>query len=312
MERLNSGWLLPFTATKSCREGVCPSRCGCIVEPAMHLFEHTDYRAWLKERAEELKAEKPFFSYRFIGAKLGVNAGLVARIFNGQAHASLKHLAPLGKLYGLAGVELEYFEELVRFGRAKTQGEWDRHFARMQAIRGERFRTVADDQIEYYASWQHNAMRTLLSIFAFKGHNYKRLGSQLVPPLSAEQTKASLELLEALGLVEIGSDGFYRVVDKFISTGDKWKASMIARFQKEMVRLSGEAIESVPKELRDVSSLTLPFSRSMMDTARERLKAFRQEMLALSRECDQEDCVYQLNLQFFPLAFVRSIPGGDA
>lgn len=278
----------------------------------MHLFEHTDYRAWLKERAEELKVEKPYFSYRFIGAKLGVNAGLVARIFNGQAHVSLKHFSKLGKLYGLAGSELEYFEELVRFGRAKNQGEWDRHFTRMQTIRGERFRTVADEQIEYYASWQHNAMRTLLSIFAFKGHNYKRLGSQLVPPISGDQAKASLELLESLGLVEIGADGFYRVADRFISTGDKWKASMITRFQKEMVRLSGEAIDGVAKELRDVSSLTLPFSKSMIETARERLKEFRQEMLALSRECDEEDCVYQLNLQLFPLAFVRSVPGGDA
>jgi len=278
----------------------------------MHLFESTDYRSWLKQRAEELKDEKPFFSYRFIATKLGINAGMVARVFNAQSHLGLKHVAAIGKLYGLTGPELEYLDELVRFCRAKSQKEWDRHFARMQAIRGERFRTVADEQIEYYASWQHNAMRTLISISPFKGQNYKRLGAQLVPPLSAEQARESLELLEKLGLVECdGRSGFYRVPDRFISTGEKWRASMIARFQKEMVRLSGEAIDNVPKEQRDVSSLTLPFSKSMMDVARERLREFRQEMLALSRECDAEDCVYQLNLQFFPLAFANTRPGGE-
>ena len=278
----------------------------------MHLFEHTDYRAWLKQRAEEIKVDKPFFSYRYIAAKLEINGGLVARIFNGQTHVGLVHVAPLGRLYGLVGNEQEYFEELVRFGRAKTQKDWDRHFGRMQTIRGECFRTVADEQIEYYESWQHNALRTLLSIAPFKGQNFRRLGGQLVPPLPAAQTKASLELLERLGLVVLGLDGYYEVPDRFVSTGEKWQASLIARFQKEMVRLSGQAIDDLPREQRDISSLTLPFSRSLVEVARERLREFRQEMLALARECEDEDCVYQLNLQFFPLAFVASRAGADS
>jgi len=276
----------------------------------MHLFEHTDYRAWLKSRAEELKGSKPFFSYRYIASKLGLNGGLIARVFNGQAHLGLKHVQPMGALYGLAGAELEYFEELVRFGRAKTQKDWEAHFARMQAIRGETFRTVSDSHIEYYSAWQHNAMRTLLSIAPFKGQNFRRLGSQLVPPLSAEAAKASVDLLESLGLVQRGADGFYEVPDRFISTGDRWRASMISLFQKEMIRLSGEALDNVSRELRDVSTLTIPFTKSLLEVARERIREFRQEMLALARDCEVEDCVYQMNIQFFPVALVRE--GRDA
>lgn len=275
----------------------------------VHLYEHTDYRAWLKERAEELKGEKPFFSYRFIALKLGINAGLVARVFNGQAHLSLKHLAGIAKLYGLLGAEAEYFEELVRFGRAKTQKDGDRHFARLQAIRGVTFRTVADDQIEYYGAWQHNALRTLLSIQSFKGQNYKRLGAMLVPPLEAQAVKESLELLEKLKLVVRAKDGTYEVPDALVSTGPEWKGALIRRFQREMIRLSAEALEAVPREERDVSSLTLPFSMCLMDIARERLRAFRQEMLALSRECENEDCVLQLNLQLFPVA--KLVPSAE-
>jgi uncharacterized protein (TIGR02147 family) len=271
----------------------------------MHLFEHTDYRAWLKERAEELKAQKPYFSYRFLATKLGVNGGLIARIFNGQAHLSLKHLEVICKTYGLEGVEQEYFEELLRFGRAKIQKDWERHFARMQGLRGESFRTVADAQLEYYGAWQHNALRTLLSILPFKGQGYRRLGARLVPPLDADSTRKSLELLESLSLIEQGKDGFWKVPDRFISTGEKWQSAMIGRFQKEMIRLSGESMENIGKELRDISSLTLPFSRQFLETARERIRKFRQEMLALARECEQEDSVYQLNIQLFPLALVE-------
>lgn len=276
----------------------------------MHLYEHTDYRAWLKQRAEELKARKPFFSYRYIAARLDLNAGLIARILNGQAHLGLKHVVATAKLFELAGTEAEFFEELVRFGRAKVQKDWERHFARMQTIRGETFRTVADAQIEYYSAWQHNALRTLLSIVDFKGQNFRRLGSQLVPPLSAEETRQSVSLLEELGLVRRRADGVFEVPDRFISTGERWKASLIGRFQKEMVRLSAEALETVSGELRDVSTLTIPFSKAMIGVARERIREFRQEMLALARDLEVEDSVYQLNLQFFPLALVRE--GTDA
>lgn len=271
----------------------------------MHLYEHTDYRAWLKQRAEELKARKPFFSYRYIATRLDLNAGLIARILNGQAHLSLKHVGAAVKLFELAGPEAEFFEELVRFGRAKVQKDWEHHFARMQAIRGETFRTVGDAQIDYYSAWQHNALRTLLSIIDFKGGNFRRLGAQLVPPLSADDTRRSVELLLELGLVHKGTDGLIEVPDRFVSTGDKWKASLIARFQREMIRLSADALDTVPGQLRDVSTLTIPFSKAMLDVARDRIREFRQEMLAMARDLQVEDSVYQLNIQFFPLALVR-------
>lgn len=271
----------------------------------MHLYEHTDYRAWLKQRAEELKGRKPFFSYRYIATRLDLNAGLIARILNAQSHLGLKHVVATAKLFELSGSEAEFFEELVRFGRAKVQKDWERHFARMQAIRGETFRTVADAQIDYYSAWQHNALRTLLSILEFKGQNFRRLGSQLVPALSAEETRQSVALLEELGLVRQRGDGVYEVPDRFISTGERWKASLIGRFQKEMIRLSAEALDTIPGPLRDVSTLTIPFSKAMLDVARDRIREFRQEMLALARDLEVEDCVYQLNLQFFPLAVVR-------
>lgn len=297
---------MPFSVTNSPDAAPTIRLRGGIIHFGMHLYEHTDYRPWLKERAEEIKDAKPYFSYRFIASKLGINGGLVARVFNGQAHLSLKHVAGIAKLYGLKGSEAEYFEELVRFGRAKTQKDWDSHFTRMQTIRGAKFRTVSDDQIEYYASWHHNALRSLLSIVAFKGQNHKRLGAQLVPPVDGDTVRESLELLRKLGLAEPNREGIWEVPDRFVSTGEKWKAAMIHRFQKESIRLSGEALDTVPKERRDVSSMTLPFSLSMLDVARERLRAFRQEMLALSRECDNEDCVMQLNLQLFPVAVVAS------
>lgn len=275
----------------------------------MHLYDYTDYRVYLKEQAESVKASKPFFSYRFIATKLGINAGLVARIFNGQTHLTLKHVNPMAKLFALKGKELDYFNELVRFCRAKTQKDWDHHFTRMQSIRGEEFRTVADDQIAYYSSWQHNAMRTLLSLIEFKGKDYKRLGSMLVPAITAQEAKQSLDLLVSLGLAHQNERGVFEVPDRFISTGEAWKATIIRQFQQEMVKKSLESLNAVPSNLRDISTLTIPLTRTMVEPMRERIREFRQEMLAMARECESEDSVYQLNVQLFPIALI-SVQGG--
>lgn len=268
----------------------------------MDLQEHTDYRAWLKQRAEELKKEKPYFSYRFLAAKLGINAGMVARVLNAQIHLPLEHVAKTSRLFGLEGVPAQYFEELVRFGRAKNQKEADRHFQRLQALRGMAFRPVADTHLEYYNQWYHGVLRSLLSIHTFRGQNHRRLGALLEPAVDAESVRKSLDLLERSGLAVRDEDGAWRVPDRLVSTGDGWKGAAIRSHQREMIRLSERAVDEIPREERDVSSLTLPFSASLLEVARERLRAFRQEMLALSGECEKEDRIYQLNLQFFPVA----------
>jgi uncharacterized protein (TIGR02147 family) len=272
---------------------------------SMHLFEYTDYRLWLKERSEEIKKEKPFFSYRYIAGKLGINAGLIARIFNGQSHLTLKHVSAVAALFELSAVEGEYFDELVRFCRAKRSQDWERHYARMQCIRGENFTTIADSQAEYYSCWHHNAMRTLLSIYDFNGKNYGKLGALMVPPISAEQARESVELLVSLGLAEMGEDGFYKIPDSFISTGENWKAAMIQSFQKEMIEHSARAVDTLPRSARDVSSLTLPLAESILPAMKERVREFRQELLLMARDCEVEDSVFQVIIQLYPLARLR-------
>jgi len=271
------------------------------------LFEATDYRAWIKHRTEEIKAEKPHFSYRFIGTRLGVNAGYLTRVLNGQAHFAPKLIPVVAQIYGLNEKEERYLDALVRFNRSRSENDSNKWFLQMQALRGLGHKLVADEQFEFYARWRHTAMRVLLSLLDFEGTDFRKLGSRFVSAMNASDARESVQLLETLGLIEKDSAGIFRASDAHISTGEKWQNKAITECQKEMIRLSASMLDDLPRSARDISSITFPFARQHMDLLRERIQEFRQEILSMTKDMDDQDTVYQLNLQLFPLAYADTV-----
>lgn len=61
--------------------------------------------------------------------------------------------------------------------------------------------------------------------------------------------------------------------------------------------------------MRDISTATMTFNRNSIDLVRERIREFRRELLRLSSEGTGDDTVYQLNVQFFPIALLQKGSG---
>jgi uncharacterized protein (TIGR02147 family) len=269
------------------------------------IFEYTDYRLFLRDFYEHAKRNKPYFSFRFIASRVDINPGFIFRLMSGRVHLGLKKIAAFADLLELDGKERDYFFELVRLGRTKREEDIKESLKRLQSIRGIQFTTIADDQLEFFGKWHHMAMRSLLSIYPFDGKNYRRLGGMMVPSLTADETRESVDLLMRLGLVRRNLSGIYEVADTFLSSTEKWSSVAIHAYQRTSIDLSRRALEKLPKDERDVSTVTFTCSKKHLETLRERLAEIRQEMLMLSKDCPDEDCVMQLNLQLFPAAKVK-------
>jgi uncharacterized protein (TIGR02147 family) len=269
------------------------------------IFEYTDYRLFLRDFYEHSKQKKPYYSFRFIASRVGINPGFIFRLMSGKTHLGLKKIETFADLLELNGKEREYFIELVRLGRAKGEEDILESLKRLKSIRGVQFTTIADDQMEFFGKWHHMAMRSLLSIYPFDGKNYRRLGAMMIPSLSADDARESVNLLTRLGLVRCNKNGIFEVVDTFISSAEKWSSTAIHTYQKTSIDLSVNALETLSKEERDISTVTFTCSSKHLEALRERLQEIRQEMLMLSQDCPDEDCVMQLNLQLFPAAKVK-------
>ena len=271
-----------------------------------NVLEYLDYRAFLHDSYEEYKKDKPYFSYRFIAGKVGINAGYVIKVFQSKVHLGAANIASFADLFKLSGKEREYFTELVHFCRAKSDVEIERRFERLQAIKGIRFRTVADDTVEFYRNWYHMAIRSLISICSLKVGDARKIAVMVSPSITTKEARDSLDLLTRLSLIGADEKGVLRVTEQYITTGERWSAPAIRDFQRKTIELAGQAIERHHKDLRDISTVTMTLALKDLPMLKERVKEFRKELLMLSNESTAEDCVMQLNMQIFPVALVSN------
>lgn len=275
----------------------------------INIYDYLDYQAYLNDYWREAKKEKPYFSIRFIANKVGLNPGYIIKVMQGKVHLGVKNIPAFCGLCKLSQNEAEYFEELVHFGREKNEKEIEKRFNRLVEIKGIRMRTVADNSVDFYKNWYNMAIRSLLSIYPFKGRKYKELASLLRPQITAKQAKESIELLERLKMIKKDDSGFYILTEQYISTGDKWMSPIIQKYQRQNIELAADSLERHDKAIRDISTVTMTFGLKHIPELRERIKKFRRELINMANDIAEEDAVMQLNIQLFPSAI---IPKADA
>jgi uncharacterized protein (TIGR02147 family) len=264
------------------------------------IYDYFDFVKYLREYYCARHALERWFSYRYIQSKTGIDPGYLYKVFQGKKSLPQNKIPELVKLLGLSKREKEYFTLLVLYGQAKSNESIRRYFEKMLRFREVPVRTLLVGEYEYYTKWYYAALRQILSIISFSG-DYIALAGMTVPGITPIEAKKGVALLCKLGLVEKHPDGTYNVADKFLSTGEKWHSIAIRSFQQETIRLANQALDIVPKDQRDISTVTITLSRQGFEEARERIRRFRQEMLELVNMNDAPEGVYHVNIQMIPI-----------
>jgi uncharacterized protein (TIGR02147 family) len=269
-----------------------------------NVFDYLNYSAFLKDLYEYRKSQNAFFSYRYLGKALNLDAGFLVKVMQGKLALPEKCIAPLVKICDFEGREVDYFHELVFYGRAKTPKAIKLHFERLISIRDLEPRKVEMAQYSFYKKWYHSAIHSLLLFHEFKG-DYKALATKMSPSISIKEAKESIQLLLDLGFIQKKATGKYEVQDARITTGDKWQSVAIRNFQEECLKLASESLTRHPKEIRDISTVTMTLSSKNIEEVRARVKELRQSLLHLHSEGEDPDSVYQVNIQVFPLTQIE-------
>jgi uncharacterized protein (TIGR02147 family) len=270
------------------------------------IFDYLDYVKFLREYYEYRHKIDRWFSYRYIQSRTGIDPGYLFKVFQGKKSLPQKKIPLLTKVLGLTKREKEYFMLLVLYGKAKSNDEIRRYFEKMLLYGEVVARKVALKEYEYYKKWYHAALRQILSYYPFHG-DYKALALMTVPAITPEEAQKGVEVLCDLGFIQKQPDGSYRVLDRFLSTGYDWHSIAIRQFQQDTIMLAHKAIDTVDKDLRDISTVTVTLSAEGFSEARERIRQFRRDMLELVNTHDQPTGAYHVNIQMIPIG--RSLEG---
>lgn len=269
------------------------------------IFEYFDYQKYMRDFYEQEKRHKPHISFRYLGNRMDLDPGFLLKVIQGKHHLAKRSVESVCRFFKFSEKESRYFDVLVSYGKAKTNSDIKLYFERLMTLRGANTKPVQASQYAFYQKWYHSAIHALLSIYEFRG-GFKKLGSLLTPSITARQAQESIRLLMKIGLVTRGEDGIYHPTDDFVTTGEKWQSAAIREYQKETIKLSTQALDLHPKEIRDISTVTVALSQRDLPEIREKIRQLRQSILSHEHD-NKPDTVFQVNIQLIPL----SNPLGD-
>lgn len=269
------------------------------------IYAHTDYRAFLRAWFSEEKERRPVLSYRWMGQKLLMDASLLAKIFGGERHLSASRVQPVLEMLRLEGLEADYFRILVQYGKSKSAKEAQVCFAKLAELRRVAPAELDDSQASYWDSWVNVAVRSVVSCGRFTD-DWDGIGARLIPKVSGQKVREAMATLSDLGFVEKDDDGIWRVREPFLRDGKGTQARALRHFHRQSLLLAVEAIENVPVERRDISSVTVSIPESGYPEIAAMIRDFRSRLLTAVSRMNGPDRVYQVSIQAIPLSLPPS------
>lgn len=265
-----------------------------------------DYREYLSAFFEQRKAASPWYSYKLFGDGVGLDQSQVFRILQKNLHVSKRALPRFIEYLKLDEKEAEYFEKLVELGRARRESDTRRLFAEVLALKGSKSRELRDDQYELYAKWYHSVIRTLLGFVRIKD-DYAALGAMVSPPISAEEARDSVELLNRLGLVERDASGFWKLSGLKLTTGSAYQSKLVRAYQAESMKLAMQSLDIHEKSERDINVMNMALDASAFRDCLAILNTAWEEIRARVEKVDSPDRVVRLATAFFPVACSKEV-----
>ncbi|MBD3392018.1 MAG: TIGR02147 family protein [Chitinivibrionales bacterium] len=272
------------------------------------IFLYTDYRNYLRDLYDEKKAEQKSFSYHYLSRKAGLrNKGFLHNVIHGRKNLSKVSVLKLAKALELSEREAQYFENLVFFNQAgdhKTRNMFFEKLCEVKLSKAQqrRAKLLREDQYEYFSTWYHSAVRSLVDMFTVREGDTEWISEHVYPKITMLQAQRSLKLLQRLGLIELDNKGIYCLTARHISTGNELLDVAALNFYRETADLAKNSIDHLPRHARNVSGVTVGISRKAYEEIVDEINAFRKRIVSITNRDEDSDRVYQLCIHMFPMS----------
>ncbi|MDD9967986.1 MAG: TIGR02147 family protein [Myxococcales bacterium] len=275
------------------------------------VYEYLDYRGYLRAYYDARKAQRGF-SYRVFSRRAGLRSpNYLKLVIDGERNLSAEMARRFALTCGLDERGTRYFEALVAFNQARTVDDRNVAYTKLKRLRRAHGAHELDRPLElYHSRWYLPAIRELVLCEDFVD-DPKWIGAQLTPPISAGEAGAAMDILQQMGMVRRCDDGRVVQAETTVSTGPEVRSLHLANFHRTMMEHAKGALDRVPPDQRDVSSLTLCLGREGISRTKRALQRFRRELLELSELEEHPAQVVQVNFQLFPLSCIRDQEDGD-
>jgi uncharacterized protein (TIGR02147 family) len=265
------------------------------------VFDFIDYRKFLGYFYQEQKRLKKNFSYRYFALKAGfASPSFLKAVMEGKRNLSPKSIEQFCTAINFNTKEARYFTHLVLFNQAKTAMEKQEYYAVLRTLAGAiKEDTLKNNQYDYYDKWYTPILRELLCLHDFR-NDFNLIAKTVLPPITPAEAKKSVDLLLKHSLIARNSNGSYRQTSSAIKADGALNSQAVRSFMESVLEHAKQALHSMDKSERHLSSITLGVSPAAYLMLVEEIHAFKDRVKAIVKNDDASSRVYHLNLGLFP------------
>jgi uncharacterized protein (TIGR02147 family) len=270
------------------------------------VFRHRDYRAFLREFYDLGKRRKAGFSLRAFSRAAGLKSpNYLKLVMDGDRNLTPDMALRFAKACNLSGEAVDYFCELVAFNQANSAEARERHYRQFRRFRRFRKAHLLDASEEsYHSQWYIPVVRELVARPDFSEDPHW-IAKTLLPAISPSQARRAIKVLCELGMLERDHEGKLVQGDPLVETAETPLGHHVVKFHRTMMKHASEALDHVPREQREIASLTLCISEQSMGELKAELVELRQSLLQRYQANGSAERVVQVNFQMFPLSRKR-------
>jgi len=268
------------------------------------VLNYTDYREYLEDYYTWQKSVNKVFSYRYFAKNAGYSSsGFYKDIVSGRSNINTSMIRKFSKAIKHSKSDEEYFEILVLYNQSNVPDDQNKYFERLQRFYTSKAFLVESDKYEFYSKWYYTAIRDLLNLVNFK-KDYAFLARSLDPKIRPEQAKKAFSLLIKFKMIKKNKSGYYKPTDNIISTGKVIHSLNVKNFQSQMMDIAKKSLGKHSKAERNITTVSFGVGEDTYKLIEAEIKSCRKRILNMVENSKNENRLYQLNFQLFPISKV--------
>lgn len=262
-----------------------------VALPSSSKLQAVLQQAWL-----ERKRMRPDYSLRKFAEFLDVDATALSRIIKGERKPTPETLVKICDRLAMNPSEMAQLESTAGNRGRPTKNKKEIKPATSEPAD---YQLLDNDTFEAMSNWYYYGILESAYLDDFKA-DPKWLARRL--DISEMEAKIAINTLQRLNMIQIDADGkWHDTYDHVTNIVPNVSDASRRKLQKQLLEKAIIALETVPIEKRDQTSMTFAVDSHTLAAAKERIKQFRRDMNQLMQQSKNRDEVYQLTVSLFPI-----------
>ena len=275
------------------------------MEGKPNIFSYDNYRLYLKDWFFWMKQREQGFSYRKFSQLAGFKSpNQLLLVIQGKRGISQSSLQQYIRVLSLNRSEKKYFSLLVKFNQEKNLSVKKNLLKELSLFRDKQGQNLESEEYKYLTNWYFAAIREMVNLKDFKEDSHwisKKLHNMVTP----SQANKAIKILLELELLTRDKKGCLCQSSKYLTTGNETQEVAAFLYHEQMNNITLEALKSKDTSFRNIAALTFSVRKEDYESIVKELNKLRKRIVDFVQHRlvqDEDDILYQLNLQFVPLS----------